>query len=132
MYTPLFYLIQYLILFNITRAIDKKGGTYSKVRSQSFLICRCYAFIHKDTQGSKRKFVQLITTCSQVAKYKRTAQTLVAFLYTNQKYVEKEVRELIPSTIASKTFWNQSNGESKRSVQYKPPDMKGKNLKITQ
>jgi hypothetical protein len=36
-----------------------------------------------------------------VAGYKITSQKLVAFLYTNNKWAEKEVRETIPFTIAT-------------------------------
>ena len=36
-----------------------------------------------------------------MAGYKITSQKLVAFLYTNNKWAEKEVRETIPFTIAT-------------------------------
>ena len=44
---------------------------------------------------------------------------MVAFLYTNDKQAEKEIREAIPFTIATKKykiFWCNSNQASERPV----------------
>jgi hypothetical protein len=41
---------------------------------------------------------------SQVAGYKINTQKSVALLYTNNAQTEKEIRETIPFTIASKTI----------------------------
>ena len=50
---------------------------------------------------STPKLLELIQQLSNVAGYKINAQKSVAFLYTNETE-EREIRELIPFTIASK------------------------------
>jgi hypothetical protein len=50
---------------------------------------------------SNREVIQLINTFSKLAGYKINSKTSVAFLSTNDKWTEKEIRETIPFTIAS-------------------------------
>jgi hypothetical protein len=56
----------------------------------------------KDPKESTREFLALINTFSNIAGYKINIQISVAFLYTNNKHVEKEIKKIIPFTIASK------------------------------
>ena len=51
---------------------------------------------------STPKLLELIQQFSNVAGYKINTQKLVAFLYTTSATVEREIRELIPFTIAPK------------------------------
>ena len=53
----------------------------------------------KDTT---RKLLELINDFSKVAGYKINKQKSVAFLYTNNKISERELKETISFTIASK------------------------------
>ena len=53
---------------------------------------------------STPKLLELIQQFSYVAGYKINAQKSVAFLYTNNETEEREIRELIPFTIAPKTL----------------------------
>ena len=48
-----------------------------------------------------RKFLELIKEYSKVEGYKINTQKSLAFLYTNNK-IEKEIKETIPFTIATK------------------------------
>jgi hypothetical protein len=48
-----------------------------------------------------RKVLQLINTFSKVAGYKINSQKSVALLYTKDKGVKKEIREITPFTIAT-------------------------------
>jgi hypothetical protein len=48
--------------------------------------------------------LETINSLGKVAGYKIYIQKSVAFLYTNNKQAEKEIREIIPFTIASKTI----------------------------
>ena len=50
-----------------------------------------------------KKLLELIHEFSKVAGYNINAQKSVAFLYTNNEAVKREIKELIPFTIASKT-----------------------------
>ena len=54
---------------------------------------------HKD---SIRKLLELISEFSKVAGYKINTQKLLAFLYTNNEKSEREIKESIPFTIATK------------------------------
>ena len=51
---------------------------------------------------SIRKLLELISEFSKVSGYKINIQKSVAFLYTNSKIFEKEIKKIIPFTLASK------------------------------
>jgi retron-type reverse transcriptase len=52
-----------------------------------------------DPKNSTRELLNLINSYSAVAGYKINSNKLVAFLYTKDKQVEKEIRETTPFTI---------------------------------
>ena len=56
----------------------------------------------ENPKDSTRKLLELINEYSQVARYKINTQKSLAFLYTNNEKVEKEIKETIPFTIAMK------------------------------
>ena len=56
----------------------------------------------ENPKDSTRKHLELIHEFGKVAGYKINTQKLTAFLYTNNENAEKESREAIPFTIASK------------------------------
>jgi hypothetical protein len=45
-------------------------------------------------KSSTRELLHLINNFSKVTKYKNSLEKSVAFLYTNDKWVEKESREI--------------------------------------
>ena len=49
-----------------------------------------------------RKLLELINECSKVAGYKINTHKSLAFLYTKNEKTEKEIKETIPFTIATK------------------------------
>ena len=49
-----------------------------------------------------RKLLELINEYSKVAGYKINTQKSLAFLYTNNENTEREIKETIPFTIATK------------------------------
>ena len=53
----------------------------------------------KDTTG---KLLELISESSKVARYKINTQKSLAFLYTKNEKTEREIKEIIPFTIAMK------------------------------
>ena len=55
----------------------------------------------ENPKDSTRKLLELINEYSKVAGYKINTQKSIAFLYTNDKKVEKEIKETNPFTIAS-------------------------------
>ena len=53
-------------------------------------------------KDATRKLLELINECGKVAGYKINAQKSPAFLYTNNKRSEREIKETVPFTTATK------------------------------
>ena len=53
-------------------------------------------------QDITRKLLELINEYSKVAGYKINTEKSLAFLYTNNEKIEREIKEIIPLTIAMK------------------------------
>jgi hypothetical protein len=62
----------------------------------------------KDSRNSTQKPLDTINSFSNVSGYKINLQKSLAFLYTNNKQVEKECMGTIPFTITSKKKSNTS------------------------
>ena len=56
----------------------------------------------ENSKHSIRKLLELISEFSKVAGYKINTQKSLAFLYTNNENSEREIKESIPFTIATK------------------------------
>ena len=56
----------------------------------------------ENPKDSIRKLLVLISEFSKVAGYKINTQKSLAFLYTNNEKSEREIKESIPFTIATK------------------------------
>ena len=56
----------------------------------------------ENPKNSIRKSLELISEFSKVAGYKMNTQKSLAFLYTNNEKSEREIKESIPLTIATK------------------------------
>ena len=56
----------------------------------------------ENPKDATRKLLELINEFSKVAGYKINTQKSVAFLYTNNKISEREIKEIIPFTITPK------------------------------
>ena len=56
----------------------------------------------ENLKDSTRKLLELINEYSKVAGYKINTQKSLAFLYTNNEKTEREIKETIPFTIATK------------------------------
>jgi hypothetical protein len=54
-----------------------------------------------DPKNSTRELLNLINSFSALAGYKINSNKSVAFLYTKDKQVEKEIRETTPFTIVT-------------------------------
>ena len=54
-----------------------------------------------DPQNSTREILNLINNFSKVVGYKINSKKSVAFLYTNDKWAEKEIRKTTPFTIVT-------------------------------
>ena len=58
----------------------------------------------ENPKDSTSRSLELIQQFSNVAGYKINAQKSVAFLYTNNETDEREIKESVPFTIASKSI----------------------------
>ena len=58
----------------------------------------------ENPKDSIRKLLELISEFSEVAAYKINTQKLLAFLYTNNEKSEREIKESISFTTATKTI----------------------------
>ena len=58
-------------------------------------------YVENPTDTS-RKLLELIIEYSKVSGYKINTQKFLSFLYTNNVKLEREIKELIPFTIAMK------------------------------
>ena len=56
----------------------------------------------ENPKDSTRKLLELINEYSKIAGYKINTQKSLAFLYTNNEKIEREIKETIPFTIAMK------------------------------
>ena len=56
----------------------------------------------ENPKDSTRKLLELINEYSKVAGYKINTEKSLAFLYTDNEKTEREIREIIPFTIAMK------------------------------
>ena len=56
----------------------------------------------ENPKDSTRKLLELISEYSKVAGYKINTQKSLTFLYTNNEKTDREIKETIPFTIATK------------------------------
>ena len=56
----------------------------------------------ENPKDSTRKLLELINGYSKVAGYKINTQKSLAFLHTNNEKMEREIKETIPFTMATK------------------------------
>ena len=56
----------------------------------------------ENPKDSIRKLLEVISEFSKVARYKINTQKLLEFLYINNEKSEREIKESIPFTIATK------------------------------
>ena len=56
----------------------------------------------ENPKDSTRKLLELINENSKVAEYKINTQKPLAFLYTDNEKIEREIKGSIPFTIATK------------------------------
>ena len=58
----------------------------------------------ENPKDTTRKLLELINEYSKVAGYKINTQKSLAFLYTNNEKTEREIKEIIPFTIVTKSI----------------------------
>ena len=79
-----------------------KGIQIGKEEVILFLFADDMVLYIENPKDSTRKLLELINEYSKFVGYKTNAQKSLAFLYTNNEKVEKEIKETISFTIARK------------------------------
>ena len=99
------------LLFNIVLEVwvtgiraekEIKGIQIGKEEIKLSLLADDMILYMENPKDSTGKLLELINEYSKVAGYKINTQKSLAFLYTNNEKVEKEIEETIPFTIAMK------------------------------
>ena len=101
--SPLLFSIVLEVLATAIRAEKEiKGIQIGKEEVILSLFADDMILYIKNTRDSTRKLLQLINEYNKVAGYKINTQKSLAFLYTNNEKIEREIQETIPFTIAMK------------------------------
>ena len=103
---PLSPLLFNIVLKVLTAAIraekEIKGIQIGKEKVKLSLFADDMILYIENPKDSTRKLLELINEYSTVAGYKINTQKSLAFLYTNNEKIEREIKETIPVTIAMK------------------------------
>ena len=78
------------------------GTNISREREEVKLFADDMILYIENPKEATRKLLQLINEFGKVAGYKINAQKSLAFLYTNDAKSEREIKETLPFTIATK------------------------------
>ena len=100
---PLLFNIVLEVLATTVRAEKEiKGIQIGKKEVKLSLFVDDRILYVENPKDSTRKLLESINEYSKVAGYKINAQRSLAFLYTNNEKTEREIKETIPLTIATK------------------------------
>ena len=103
---PLSPLLFNIVLEVLTTAIraekEIKGIQIGKEEVKLSLFADDMILYIENPKDSTRKSLALINEYSKVAGYKINTQKSLAFFYTNKWKIEREIKEAIPFTIATK------------------------------
>ena len=86
---------------NQRRKRNKRNPDYKRI-SKALIVCRWNDTVHRYPKDSIRNLLELINEFSKIAGYKINTQKSFAFLYTYNEKSEREIKESIPFTIATK------------------------------
>ena len=102
-HSPLLFNLVLEVLTTAIRAEKEiKGILIGKEEVKLSLFADDMILYIENPKDSTRKLLELINEYSKVAGYKINTQKSFAFPYTNNEKVEKEIKETIPFTIATK------------------------------
>ena len=96
-----------------------KGIQTGKEEVKLLLFAEDMILYLENLKDATRKLLELINEFGKVTVYEINTQKSTAFLYTNNKRSEREIRQMIPFTMASKIIkylWINLPKETKRPV----------------
>ena len=98
----LFNIVLEVLATAIRKEKEVKGIQIGKEEVKLSLFADDMILYIKNHKDSIRKFLVLISEFGKVAGHKINTQKSLAFLYTNNEKSEREIKESIPFTIATK------------------------------
>ena len=98
----LFNIVLEVLAMTIREEKEIKGIQIGKEVVKLSLFADDMILYIDNPKDATRKLLELINEFGKVSGYKINAQKSLAFLYTNNKRSEKEIKETIPFTIATK------------------------------
>ena len=105
--SPLLFNIVLKVLATAVRAEKEIKGIQTVKEEVKFSVSEDdMIFYIENPKDSTRKLLELINESSKVAGYKISTQKSLAFLYTNNEKREREIKETIPFTTATKRIKN--------------------------
>ena len=90
-----------LLAMAIREEKERKGIQIGKEVKLSLLADDMILYI-ENPKDATRNLLELISEFGKVAGYKINTQKSLEFLYTNNRRLEREIKETIPFTITSK------------------------------
>ena len=101
--SPLLFNIVLEVLTTVIREEKEiKGIQIGKEEVKLSLFTDDIVLYVENPTDTSRKLLELINEYSKVSGYKINTQKFLSFLYTNNVKIEREIKELIPFTIAMK------------------------------
>ena len=100
--SPLLFNIVLEVLATAIKEKEIKGIQTGKEEAKLSLFADDMILYIENPKEFTRKLLELISEYSKVADYKINTQKSLAFLYTNSEKTEREIKETIPFTIATK------------------------------
>ena len=100
--SPLLFNIVLEVLATAIKEKEIKGIQIEKEEVKLSLFADDMILYIQNPKDTTRKLLELINEFGKVAGYKSNAQKSLAFLYTNNERSEREIKETIPFTIATK------------------------------
>ena len=105
------------LLFNIVLEVlaiaIREEKEIKEIQSRKEVKLSLFSGEIENPKDSIRKLLELISEFSKVAGYKINTQKSLAFLHTDNKKSEREVKESIPFTISAKIIKKSSNKSTK-------------------
>ena len=101
--SPLLFNVVSEVLATAIRAEKEVKGIHTGKEEVKLSLFADDMILYKaNPKDFTRKLLELINEYSKVAGYKINIQKSLAFLYTNKEKTEREIKETIPFTIATK------------------------------
>ena len=98
----LFNIVLEVLATEIREGKEIKGIQIGKGKGKLSLFADDIILYMEITKGATRKLLEFINEFGKVSGYKINTQKSVAFLFTNNRRSERQIKETIPFTITSK------------------------------